>query len=147
MKMVKLPMPVGLLIEAAVAGGVDGDLLIDVIRNKNMKALNHIGKEETSWLNFFQYADENWGNVVQAIQTGYSFKFITIRGLLNLIQTRFAFKENEDFILGDSWMALNLTQSQLEFLISRIPNQWEFVKQEKDHYNYLAVLSHSQLKV
>lgn len=141
--MVKLSMPAGLLLEAAIAGGVDGDHLVDVIRQKNISALRHIGKEEASLLNFFQYAEEHWEDIVLAIHNGYMFKFITIRGLQNLLQTRFSFKEEEHFKIGDSWLELGLNESQLEFLQSRIPKQWAFVKQENSPYNFRAVLAHT----
>ncbi|MFE1244282.1 hypothetical protein ACFW35_09145 [Fictibacillus sp. NPDC058756] len=142
--MVKLSMPAGLLLEAAIAGGVDGDHLIDVIRNKNISALHHLGKEENSWLNFFRYAEENWEDIVLAVNKGYMFKFITIRGLQNLLQTRFSFKEEEHFKIGDSWLELSLNESQLKFLQCRIPNQWAFVKQENSRYNFRAVVAHTQ---
>lgn len=142
--MVKLSMPAGLLLEAAIAGGIDGNHLIDVIRKKNINALSHIGKEEASWLNFFHYAEENWEDIVLAIKNGYMFKFITIRGLQNLLQTKFSFKEDEHFKIGDSWLELNLNESHLKFLQSRIPNQWAFVKQENSPYNFRAVLAHTQ---
>ncbi|OOE10718.1 hypothetical protein [Fictibacillus arsenicus] len=140
----KLSMPAGLLIEAAIAGGVDGDHLVDVIRQKNISALSHIGKEEASLLNFFHYAEENWEDIVLAIKNGYMFKFITIRGLQNLLQTKFSFKEKEHFKIDDSWLELNLNESQLKFLQSRIPDQWAFVKQENSPFNFRAVLAHTQ---
>jgi hypothetical protein len=142
--MVKLSMPAGLLLEAAIAGGIDGDHLIDVIRNKNISALSHIGKEEASWLNFFHYADENWEDIVLAVNNGYMFKFITIRGLQNLLHIKFSFKEEEHFKIGDSCLELILNKSQLKFLQSRIPNQWAFVKQENSPCNFRAVLAHAQ---
>jgi hypothetical protein len=142
--MVKLSMPAGLLFEAAIAGGVDGDHLLDVIRTKNLNALSHIGKEEASWFYFFQYAHENWENIVLAVREGYTFKFITIRGLQTLVQTRFSFKEKENFTVGESWIELNLNTTQLEFLKSRIPCQWEFIEQENSSYNFRAVLALTQ---
>jgi hypothetical protein len=134
-------MPAGLLIEAAIAGGITDDHLVDVIRNKDLDALTHIGKKEESWMNFFEYAQMNWEDVVQAIHDGYTFKFITIRGLLNLIQTKFSFTENVDFIINDSQINLRLTDEQLHFLNSRIPSQWEFIKVEHKSYNYCAILA------
>jgi hypothetical protein len=142
--MVKLSMPAGLLLEAAIAGGVDGDHLLDVIRNKNVNALSHIGKEEASWFYFFQYAQENWGYMVIAVREGYTFKFITIRGLQTLVQTRFSFKENKNYTVGETWIELTLNTAQLEFLKSRIPSQWEFIKQENSCYNFRAVLAQTQ---
>lgn len=142
--MVKLSMPAGLLLEAAIAGGIDGEHLVDVIRQKNIHALSHIGKEESSWLNFFQYSEEHWEDIVLAIHNGYIFKFITIRGLQNLLQTRFSFKEEEHFKIRDSWLELSLNELQLKFLQSRIPNQWAFVKLENSPYNFRAVLAHTQ---
>lgn len=142
--MAKLSMPAGLLLEAAFAGGICGDQLIEVLKKKDLRALKHIGKKETSWVNLFHYAEENWDSVVEAVQFGYTFKFITIRGLLNLLQTRFGFIEDQDFSAADSYIELNLQNEQLDFLQSRIPKQWQFLKQENKEWNYRAVLSQPQ---
>lgn len=142
--MVKLSMPVALLIEAAIAGGVSGDQFVEVIRTKNMEALRHIGKEEKSWSNFFEYAEENWDTIVSAINSGYTIKFLTIRGLTNLIRTKFSLQENKDFVMGETFIDLTLTQDQLDFLLARIPLQWKFTKQDNDRYNYRAVLSQTK---
>ncbi|MDM5316279.1 hypothetical protein QUF49_09760 [Fictibacillus sp. b24] len=139
--MVKLSMPVGLLMESAIAGGVTGERLIEVIKTKNIEALRHIGKEESSWAYLFEFAEQNWDTVVSAIQNGYTFKFITIRGLLNLIKTKYSLIETEDFLMTDFGIDLNLKDEQLDFLRSRIPNQWNFTKQENDKYNIHAALS------
>ncbi|MCM3719330.1 hypothetical protein [Fictibacillus phosphorivorans] len=140
--MVKLSMPAGLMIEAAIAGGVEGDHLIEVIREKKISALSHIGKSEESWQSFFKYAEEHWEDIVLAIKNGFTFKFITIKGLQNLLLTRISFKE-ENLKIGDSWLELKLNESQLTFLLSRIPHQWLFIKQEDSEspYNYRAVLA------
>ncbi|GGB54583.1 hypothetical protein [Fictibacillus barbaricus] len=145
--MVKLSMPVALLIEAAIAGGVAGNQLVEVIRTKNMEALRHIGKEEKSWSNFFEYAEQNWDTIVSAINSGYTIKFLTIRGLTNLIRTKFSLKENNDFVMGESFIDLTLTQEQLDFLLAKIPLQWKFTKQDNDRYNYRAVLSQTKQNV
>lgn len=137
-------MPVALLIEAAIAGGVSGDQFLEVIRTKNMEALRHIGKEEKSWSNFFEYAEENWDSIVSAINSGYTIKFLTIRGLTNLIRTKFSLQENKDFVMGESFIDLKLTQEQLDFLLARIPLQWKFTKQDNNRYNYRAVLSQTK---
>jgi hypothetical protein len=142
--MVKLSMPVALLIEAAIAGGVSGDQLVEVIRTKNMEALRHIGKEEKSWSNLFEYAEQDWDTIVSAINCGYTIKFLTIRGLTNLIRTKFSLKENNDFVMGESFIDLTLTQEQLNFLLARIPLQWKFTKQDNNRYNYRAVLSQTK---
>jgi hypothetical protein len=142
--MVKLSMPAGLLLEAAIAGGIEGDHLLDVIKNKNISALRHIGKEESSWLYFFRYAEENWDDIVLALKDGFTFKFITIRGLQNLLQTKFSLKENDDFQMGETWLELNLCDSQLKILKSYIPNQWAFVRQENSIYNFRAVVANTQ---
>ncbi|MBN3555441.1 hypothetical protein JYA63_14265 [Fictibacillus nanhaiensis] len=139
--MVKLSMPVGLLLEAAIAGGVSGDRLLEVIKTKNYEALRHVGKEESSWTYFFEFAEQNWETVVSAITTGYTFKFITIRGLLNLIQTKYKLKENEDFLMNESGIDMNLLDEQLDFLRSRIPSQWVFKKQEQTKYGVQAFLA------
>lgn len=140
-------MPVALLIEAAIAGGVAGNQLVEVIRTKNMEALRHIGKEEKSWSNFFEYAEQNWDTIVSAINSGYTIKFLTIRGLTNLIRTKFSLKENNDFVMGESFIDLTLTQEQLDFLLAKIPLQWKFTKQDNDRYNYRAVLSQTKQNV
>ncbi|MBY6035841.1 hypothetical protein KUV80_04220 [Fictibacillus nanhaiensis] len=144
--MTKLSMPTGLLLEAAISGGVAGDKLVEVLLKKDLESLKHIGKEETSWRNLFQFAENNWESIVDAIQNGYSFKFITVRGLQNLLQTRFAFIENQDFQLNESGINLELKNDQLEFLRSRVPTQWQFIKHEHENgkYNYRAVLSQTQ---
>lgn len=142
--MVKLSMPAGLLLEAAIAGGIEGNHLLDVIKNKNISALRHIGKEESSWLYFFRYAEENWDDIVLALKDGFTFKFITIRGLQNLLQTKFSLKENDDFQMGETWLELNLCDSQLKILKSYIPNQWAFVRQENSIYNFRAVVGNTQ---
>ncbi|MFG6495132.1 hypothetical protein P8610_07220 [Fictibacillus sp. UD] len=139
--MVKLSMPVGLLIESAIAGEVTGERLIEVIKTKNIEALRHIGKEESSWAYLFEFAEQNWDTIVSAIQNGYTFKFITIRGLLNLIKTKYSLIETEDFLMTEFGIDLNLKDEQLDFLRSRIPNQWNFTKQENDKYNVQAALS------
>lgn len=71
---------------------------------------------------------------------GYTFKFITIRGLLNLIQTKYKLKENEDFLMNESGIDMNLSDEQLDFLRSRIPSQWVFKKQEHTKYGVQAFL-------
>lgn len=53
-------MPAGLHLESAMAGGVEGDKLIEVLRNHDLQALKHIEKAETSWLYLFQYAEDHW---------------------------------------------------------------------------------------
>ncbi|MGM0803628.1 MAG: hypothetical protein ACQET8_02740 [Bacillota bacterium] len=138
--MVKLSMPVGLLLESALAGGVSGDRLLEVIRTRNYEALRHVGKEESSWAYFFDFAEQNWETVVSAIRMGYTFKFITIRGLLNLIQTKYKLIENEDFLMNESGIDMNLSDEQLDFLRSRIPSQWVFKKQEHTKYGVQAFL-------
>ncbi|MQR96303.1 hypothetical protein [Fictibacillus phosphorivorans] len=139
--MVKLSMPVGLLLESAIAGGVSGDRLLEVIRTKNFEALRHVGKEESSWTYFFEFAEQNWETVVSAITTGYTYKFITIRGLMNLIQSKYKLKENDDFIMNESGIDMNLSDEQLDFLRSRIPSQWVFKKQEQTKYGVQAFLA------
>lgn len=134
-------MPVGLLIEAAIAGGIAGERLIEVIKRKNLDALRHIGKEESSWAYLFEYAEQNGDTLVSAIQNGYTYKFITIRGLLNLLKTKYSLIENEDFLMNEFSIELNLKDEQLDFLRSRIPNQWDFTRQENDKYNVHAALS------
>ncbi|MBH0156128.1 hypothetical protein IHV10_07105 [Fictibacillus sp. 5RED26] len=139
--MVKLSMPVGLLMESALAGGVSGERLLEVIETKDYEALRHVGKEESSWTFFFEFAEQNRETVVSAITSGYTFKFITIRGLLNLLQTKYKLKENEDFLMNESGIDMNLSDEQLDFLRSRIPSQWVFKKQEQSQYcvqSYLA---------
>ncbi|ANC77069.1 hypothetical protein ABE65_009745 [Fictibacillus phosphorivorans] len=139
--MVKLSMPVGLLLESAIAGGVSGERLLEVIRTKNFEALRHVGKEESSWTYFFEFAEQNWETVVSAITTGYTYKFITIRGLMNLIQSKYKLKENDDFIMNESGIDMNLSDEQLDFLRSRIPSQWVFKKQEQTKYGVQAFLA------
>ncbi|MBD7964065.1 hypothetical protein [Fictibacillus norfolkensis] len=139
--MVKLSMPVGLLLESAIAGGVSGERLLEVVKSRNYEALQHVGKEESSWAYFFDFAEQNWEMVVSAITMGYTFKFITIRGLLNLMQTKYKLKENEDFLLSESGMEMNLSDEQLDFLRSRIPSQWAFKKQEHTKYGVQAFLT------
>jgi hypothetical protein len=139
-QMVKLSMPVGLLIEAAIAGGVAGEQLLDVLRTKNMEALRHIEKEEKSWGNLFVFAEENWETIVSAIHDGYTFKFITIRGLVNLLQTTFKLIENKEYKMNESGIDLKLSDDQLDFLRSRIPDQWVFSKQNRDNFNFHAAL-------
>jgi hypothetical protein len=138
-------MPAGLLLEAAIAGGIKGEQLIEVLRNRDLQALKHIGKEESSWMNLFQYAEDHWESIVEAVLEGYTYKFITIRGLLNLIQTKFSFVDNQDFLMEDTKIKLKLNDEQLRFLQSRIPNQWIFMKNETDqHYNFQAILAQQQ---
>jgi hypothetical protein len=138
-------MPAGLLLEAANAGGVDGDKLIEVLRNRDLQALKHIDKEETSWMYLFQYAEDHWESMIEAIHEGYTYKFITIRGLLNLIQTKFSFTEHKDFSLDDTSIRLALNDEQLSFLQSRVPEQWIFVKNETDdRFNFRAILAQPQ---
>ncbi|KZE66090.1 hypothetical protein AWM68_06860 [Fictibacillus phosphorivorans] len=139
--MVKLSMPIGLLIESAIAGGVTGERLIEVIKTKNIEALRHIGKEESSWAYLFEYAEQNGDTLVSAIQNGYTYKFITIRGLLNLLKTKYSVIEHEDFLMNEFSIELNLKDEQLDFLRSRIPSQWNFTKQEDGKYNVHAALS------
>ncbi|WP_137789480.1 hypothetical protein [Bacillus sp. E(2018)] len=139
--MVKLSMPIGLLLESAIAGGVSGERLLEVIRTRNYEALRHVGKEESSWTYFFEFAEKNWETVVSAITMGYTFKFITIRGLLNLIQTKYKLEENKDFLMNEYGIDMNLSDEQLDFLRSRIPSQWLFKKQEQTKYGVQALLA------
>ncbi|MDR7072368.1 hypothetical protein [Fictibacillus barbaricus] len=143
--MIKLSMPAGLLMEAAIAGGVDGNKLIEVLRNNDLQALKHIDKEETSWMYLFQYAEDHWESMIEAIHEGYTYKFITIRGLLNLIQTKFSLEENQDFSMDEASIQLALNDEQLRFLQSRIPEQWIFIKNEADErFNFRAILAQNQ---
>ncbi|MED1864530.1 hypothetical protein P4V41_13770 [Fictibacillus nanhaiensis] len=139
--MVKLSMPVGLLMESAIAGGVSGERLLEVIETKDYEAVRHVGKEESSWAFFFEFAEQNRETIVSAIRTGYTFKFITIRGLLNLLQTKYKLKENEDFLMNESGIDMNLSDEQLDFLRSRIPSQWLFKKKEHTKYCVQAYLA------
>lgn len=145
--MVKLPMPAGLLLEAAIAGGVSDQHLLDVLQKKDLQALQHIGKEDSSWAYLFQFSEENWDTITQAVKDGYTFKFITIRGLQNFMQTRFSFMEDKDFRVEDQLIQLHLLDSQIKVLRSRVPVQWKFVEQSDPNWNYRAVLAHQYKEI
>jgi hypothetical protein len=140
--MAKLPMPAGLLIEAAFANGINGDSFIEILRNRDLQALKYIGKEDASWLYLFQYAEDNWTSIVEAVFEGYTYKFISIRGLFNLIQTKYSLAES-DILMSDSKIQFNVNDDQLSFLKSRVPDQWLFQNGDSG-YQFEAVLAQTK---
>ncbi|SDM46132.1 hypothetical protein SAMN04488137_0245 [Fictibacillus solisalsi] len=105
MKATKLPMPAGMRIEQARAAGLEDETLFQALKNKDLSLLNAAGKE-LDWEYLFSYTEQHEEQIKSAIFYGYQFKFLTINGLRNLLETRFALIEEKDFKLTNTGVTI-----------------------------------------
>ncbi|MBA2939490.1 hypothetical protein HZF08_14335 [Paenibacillus sp. CGMCC 1.16610] len=132
MPKVKLPQPIGVRIEAARAYGISGTELTEILRSGDFNRLKNAVLDDWTWDSLFEYAASRREECEEAILHGYSFTFITIRGLKTYLKYRFGLVEDQDFSSSEYGVEqLRLNQEELVQLRETIPDvHWHIVVRE-----------------
>ncbi|UUZ79024.1 hypothetical protein LJK88_27690 [Paenibacillus sp. P26] len=125
----KLPRPVGIRIEIAKAGGLTDNELISLIQRGDYSALRQAGPDQLSWDILKEYAEENGTALEQAIREGYTFSFLTVRGLIHYLLYRFGLKQQQDFQVTEGALdGVALTGAEVADLRSTVPAFWHLTE-------------------
>ncbi|PLT31399.1 hypothetical protein [Peribacillus deserti] len=124
---IRLPLPVGLKIESILSKGISKQSLSRSLMQNNMTHITSLGADENDAAYLFQYASEHKSDCITAVEQGYEFKFLTIRGLKNFLQLRYGLIDGVDLIFKeDSLESVKLRKAWLRDIETAITKHWSF---------------------
>jgi len=138
---IKLPMPIGLLLERAKGYGFSESRLLAILNQRDHTAFPNEHNEQISWNVLFDYAAEHRFPIARALREGYTFKFITIRGLKRLLAFKFNRHPGTDYVEEEGKITgLTLTRFETDALRSLLSPQWALIIQ-------LGEIKHGQARM
>lgn len=116
MELVKIPLPVAYMVETLRCNGVTNEDILAQIEKKDVSPWNQI-HDRFDFTKLLQIAEEDMEAFRSLLYDGYTVKFITIRGLQNLLKLRFNLLADEDYELTETGIAnLRIKPDQLAIL-------------------------------
>lgn len=120
------------MIETLLAKGMSKSELIANIQNQDSANLN-------AYDDTFDYAEliaaskKEPKRIEQAIQTGYTIKYISKFGINRLLQLKFGLQEGTDYRMDDAkFFGISLNEEQFNEFTTLLSAHWHIVNQEKN---------------
>lgn len=101
------------MIETLLAGGMEKADLIQAIKNGDIDTILDID-DSFDYLAFIKEAEENPDRIEQAIQSGYTIKYISVYGIERLLKIKFNLDSGTDYSIEDNTF-LNIILKQEDF--------------------------------
>ncbi|WP_026695031.1 hypothetical protein [Peribacillus kribbensis] len=129
----RLPLPVGLRLEAILSQGITREELILSLKKNQYNELVFRGGNETDLSYFFHYAESQPEECLSAVRDGYSFKFLTIRGLKNFLILKYGLRNGTDLEFHQTYIdRVRLKKKWLPEISSMITSLWTFTILQED---------------
>ncbi|WP_161742442.1 hypothetical protein [Paenibacillus glycinis] len=123
---VKVPQLYALQLERLIARGLPAARIVQLLRAGSEEELAALVDPEVKWERLLTYARDNLETVEAAVQGGYAFPFITIGGIMSLLDIKFGKREGTDYRFpGDRIEGLRLNGAEADLLRSMLPAYWE----------------------
>ncbi|MBM7693454.1 hypothetical protein JOC77_002894 [Peribacillus deserti] len=152
MSEVRLPLPVGLRIESILSRGITKQSLSQALKKNSYTEIIAQGADEDEAAYLFKYALEHREDCISAVELGYQFKFLTIRGLKKFLILKYDLIEGEDLIFkGTSLEKVRLKKDWLPEIESAITRYWKICISEeaaaKNEVTAKFILAQNELQV
>lgn len=133
------------LLETPLSKGMSKQELISLIEQGNSEKLNSFD-DTFDYANLINAYEKSPSTIKNAINSGYTIKFISINGINRIIQLKFGLKEGIDYELRlDKVIGIPLTKEELSTFKQILSPQWHIITHEKDKDAYEVDVLHQTL--
>ncbi|WP_062105476.1 hypothetical protein [Bacillus niameyensis] len=116
MELNKITLPAAYMIETLRSKGITNEQLLTQINNRDISPWKNVS-EHFDFNELIKLADQDQNAFKSIVLQGYSIKFVTIRGLQNLLRLKFDIVEDRDYLVTDKGISeLQIENSQLAVL-------------------------------
>jgi hypothetical protein len=133
--MEKISLREAYIIETLRTNGISNEEIINKVKNKDVSSWEKF-EPEFDFYDLVRMDEEDAEKLEHVLTNGYQVKFVTFKGLRNLIKLHFDKKEEKDFQVIEKGIAgLVLDREQLERLKQMLSMNWHVTeKQHGDEY-------------
>ncbi|SES66016.1 hypothetical protein SAMN05216389_101290 [Oceanobacillus limi] len=135
------------MIETLIAKGMARETLITTIKNEDVEALNNFD-DSFDYADLIEASKKAPGNIEQAIESGYTIKYVSKFGIKRLLGLKFSLQEGTDYQMEDAtFYNVRVTEDQLSTLKQMLANHWkvEHVRtDEDDHFVHIIHVTEQQ---
>lgn len=130
------------LIETPLAKGMSASTLLGYLQKNDSQSIH-------SFDDTFDYADlisaykKNPTKIEEAIQSGYTIKFVSIYGIKRLLHLKFGLGEGKDYEMKkDKLIGIPLNEEQLGIFKELLSPNWHVSSKEMGRDSYLVDVLH-----
>lgn len=128
---IKLPQPVALKTELALAMGLAPDELLSIAEQQDWDKLPELPEDRGTWQGWIDFAIGSLDALRTALSRGYRISFTTIGGVRQLLDIKWGLEAGKDYTAGEDYAdAVPLAPEQAELLQRLITVPWEMVAAE-----------------
>lgn len=119
-------------VETLRSKGLDNDTLLQALKEKDLKALVKVD-DSFDYQDLIDAADGNMETFQQAIQSGYTIKYLSIYGIKNLLKLKYDLEAGKDYEMSETrFDGLDLNKDQISEFQTLASSQWRVVEQQDD---------------
>lgn len=119
-------------VETLRSKGLDNDTLLQALKEKDLKALVKVD-DSFDYQDLIDAADGNMETFQQAIQSGYTIKYLSIYGIKNLLKLKYDLEAGKDYEMSETQFdGLDLNKDQISEFQTLASSQWRVVEQQDD---------------
>lgn len=118
------------MIETLLASGMEKADLIHAIKTEDLDAILQVD-DSFDYLAFIKEAKDDFERVEQAIQSGYTIKFISVYGIERLLNIKFALESGKDYSLEDhQFHGIKLKQDEFTDFETMLSPNWNITNKK-----------------
>lgn len=119
------------MIETLLAAGMEKTNLIHAIKNNDIDAILEMD-DSFDYLAFIKDVKDNPERIEQAIQFGYTIKYISVYGIERLLKIKFDLESKKDYLIEDNkFINVKLKQEEFAAFETMLSPNWNITNQRK----------------
>lgn len=127
----KLPQPVALKTELALALGLSTDELLKLIDREEWSRLPELPEGRGTWEGWIDFARNSASQLKSALLEGYRISYTTIGGVRQLLEIKWGLEAGKDYTAGENYAAgVPLAEEQVAQLQQLITVPWEIAAEQ-----------------
>lgn len=131
------------MVETLLAKGMSQQTLIQHIQNEDADALNAYD-QTFNYSDLIQTAQKAPEILLEAIETGYTIKFVSNFGIKRLLGLKFGFEDGIDYHMSESrFDKLTLTENQLHVFQPMLSPNWKLFSEKNKQDKYEVAIIHA----
>lgn len=128
----KITLMEAYLIETLRSAGISEEEILSKFHSRKLEDFQHI-REDFDFTLLYPLSDRGDDVLEVILQEGYEIKFLTIHGLINMLQLKFHKVEDEDYERNDFVLSkLLLNDEETRILQQLLSPNWQMEKEQNE---------------
>ncbi|WP_054707258.1 hypothetical protein [Bacillus sp. JCM 19041] len=131
------------MVETLLAKGMSKQTLIQHIKNEDANALNAFD-QTFNYSDLIQTAQKIPKTLLEAVETGYTIKFVSNFGIKRLLGLKFGFEDGVDYHMSETrFNGLTLSENQLHVFQQMLSPNWKLFSEKNKQEKYDVAIIHA----